>query len=259
MRRPIIAGNWKMNKVTGEARDLIEDLVPRVRDIDTVEIVVCPPFTDLAVAAECLENSNIALGAQNMYFESSGAFTGEVSAEMLLDAGCTYVILGHSERRHILDESDELINRKVKAALAAGLKVMMCVGETLEERDAGLVEKIVKRHVSEGLKGLEAQALANLVIAYEPVWAIGTGRTATPEQAEEVHKLVRRIVAELHDQATADAMRVQYGGSVKPDNIELLMAEPDIDGALVGGAGLKADSFAGIVKGAATGRNGGQH
>lgn len=257
MRRPIIAGNWKMNKLTGEARALIEDLVTRVRDIDSVEIVVCPPFTDLAVAAECLEGSNIALGAQNMYFESSGAFTGEVSAEMLLDVGCTYVILGHSERRHTFGEPDKLVNKKVKAAIAAGLKVMMCVGETLEERDAGRVEEIVTRHVSEGLKGLEAEELANLVIAYEPVWAIGTGRTATPEQAEEVQHLIRGLVSELFDGATADAMRVQYGGSVKPKNIESLMAQPDIDGALVGGASLEADSFAAIVKGAAAGQDGG--
>ncbi len=257
MRRPIIAGNWKMNKLGGEARALIEESIARVGDLDSVEIVVCPPFTALAVAAECLEGSNIALGAQNMYFESSGAFTGEVSAEMLLDVGCTYVILGHSERRHTFGEPDKLINKKVKAAIAAGLKVMMCVGETLEERDAGRVEEIVTRHVSEGLQGVEAQELANLVIAYEPVWAIGTGRTATPEQAEEVHKLIRGLVSKLYDGATADAMRVQYGGSVKPKNIESLMAQPDIDGALVGGASLEADSFAGIVKGAAAGQDGG--
>ncbi len=250
MRKPIVAGNWKMNKTASEAKELVDGLKPLVADVKDVEIVVCPVYTSLPAAAEALEGSNIGLGAENMYFEESGAYTGEISADMLLTAGCGYVILGHSERRTLFGETNEGVNKKVKVALEKGLTPIMCVGETLEEREAGQMEAVVKDHVSGGLAGLSPAEIAKVVVAYEPVWAIGTGKTATPEQAQEAHAVIRALLADLADNETAQAVRIQYGGSVKPDNADELFGKPDIDGGLIGGAALKADSFAAIVKAA---------
>jgi triosephosphate isomerase len=213
-----------------------------------IEAGVCPPFVYLDAVAGALKGSAVSLGAQNMYFEKEGAFTGEVSAAMLLDSSCRYVILGHSERRHVIGETDALINKKVLAAVAAGLKPILCVGELLAEREAGSTEAVVKRHVVEGLKGVTADKAATAVIAYEPVWAIGTGRTATPAQAQEAHAFIRSVVAQAGGQPAAHALRILYGGSVKPDNIQALMAQPDLDGGLVGGASLDATSFAKIIR-----------
>jgi triosephosphate isomerase len=213
-----------------------------------VDTAVCPPFPYLAVVAEALQGSPVAVGAQDLFWEiEDGAFTGEVSAKMLCDAGCAYAIVGHSERRHVLGETDETVRRKLGAALDGGLSPILCVGELLEEREAGRTESVVERHVTEGLKGLDAAAMAKVTLAYEPVWAIGTGKTATPEQAQEVHAFIRSLVAVQFGRKTADALRIQYGGSVKPGNAADLLGQPDIDGALVGGASLKADSFQAIV------------
>ena len=250
MRRPIVAGNWKMNMTGSEGAELVAALRPLVADVDAVDVVVCPPFTTLGAVAPALEGSNIGLGAQNMYFEASGAFTGEISADMLLTSGCTYVILGHSERRAYFGETNEGVNKKVKVALAKGLTPIMCVGETLEDREAGNTEAVVKDHVTGGLAGLTADEIKKVVVAYEPVWAIGTGKTATPDQAQEVHAFIRSLLVELADEETAEAVRIQYGGSMKPDNAAELIGKPDIDGGLIGGAALKADSFCGIVKAA---------
>lgn len=250
MRTPIIAGNWKLFKTLSEARDLVSGLMPLVKDAKGVEIVVAPVFTVLSRICEALAGSQIKLSAQDCYWEEEGAFTGEVSPKMLLDAGCSHVIIGHSERRQYFGETDAAVNRKIKAAIAAGLTVLFCIGETLAEREAGKTFDILKRQVTGGLDGIPAADLGRLVIAYEPVWAIGTGRTASDEQAQEAHAFVRQEVASLYGQAAATAMRILYGGSVKPENIRGLIAQPDIDGALVGGASLKADSFAAIVNGA---------
>ncbi len=251
MRKMFICGNWKMNTTAAEAVRLLDGLKPAAAAAPAVEVGACPPFVYLAGASAALKGSAIALGAQNMYFEASGAFTGEISASMLTDVGCKYVILGHSERRHVFGEGDELINKKVRAAFAAGLIPILCVGELLEERESGNTEAVVKRHVTEGLRGLAASDAARIVIAYEPVWAIGTGKTATPEQANDVHVFIRGLLAELYDVETASAIRIQYGGSVKPDNTFDLMSLPEVDGALVGGASLKVDSFSQIIKEAA--------
>jgi triosephosphate isomerase len=248
MRTPIIAGNWKMNTVVEDAKALVRDLKPRVQDVKKVEIVVCPPFTSLVAVAEVIKGSNIGLGAQNLYWEKSGAFTGEVSAPMLKALGCTYVIIGHSERRTYFHETDETVNKKIFATLAEGLKPIVCVGETLEEREKGETFNVIKRQVTNGLARLSAEQMKTVVIAYEPVWAIGTGKTATPEQAQEVHAFIRKLLTELFGKTTADATRIQYGGSVNASNATTLMNQPDIDGALVGGASLKADSFEKIVK-----------
>ena len=250
MRKPIVAGNWKMNKTAPEAAELVNELKPLVADVDDVEIVVAPPFTALTTVAEALVGSNVGLAAQNMHWEASGAYTGEVSAEMLLTVGCRYVIIGHSERRAYFHETNADVNKKVKAALAAGLTPIMCVGETLEERESGSTEAVVKDHVEGGLAGLSPEEIATVVIAYEPVWAIGTGKTATPEQAQDVHAFIRQLLADLAGDATAQAVRIQYGGSMKPENAKELTSKPDIDGGLIGGAALKADSFAAIVKAA---------
>jgi len=248
MRKPIIAGNWKMNKTAVEARELVMALTDKLAGATDVEIVVAPPFTALSAVAEVIKGSNIKLSAQDMYWEKSGAFTGEVSPLMLKDLGCEYVIIGHSERRIYFAETNETVNKKVKSAHEHSLKPIVCVGEKLEEREAGITNSVVKDHVTNGLAGLtEGQILAT-VIAYEPVWAIGTGKTATPEQAQEVHKFIRELLSEMYSWSVANAVRIQYGGSVKPDNIAQLMAQPDIDGALVGGASLDASSFAQIVK-----------
>ncbi len=247
MRKPIIAGNWKMYKTIAEARDLVRALKQALADIDSVEIVVSPPFTALGAVVEELRGSNISVAAQNMYWEESGAYTGEISPLMIKDIGCNFVIIGHSERRQFFNETDATVNKKVKAALKTGLTPIVCVGETLEEREVGATMKIVERQIREGLAGLHSQEMEKIVIAYEPVWAIGTGKTATPEQAEEVHQLISSLITQ-NAGTVARNIRILYGGSVKPDNIDDLMAQPNIDGALVGGASLKADSFARIVR-----------
>ena len=247
MRKPIIAGNWKMHKTIAETGALIKDLTPLAAGA-AAEVVVCPPFTALAAARDAVAGTAVRLGAQDMHWEKQGAFTGEVSAPMLKDAGCDYVIIGHSERRQYFAETDETVNKKLHAAIAAGLSPIVCVGETLAEREAGDTERVVDRQVRQGLAGLTAAQAGALVVAYEPVWAIGTGRTASADDANAVCAFIRRLAAGLFGQAAADAMRIQYGGSVKADSIAELMGKTDIDGALVGGASLDAASFAKIVK-----------
>ena len=248
MRIPLIAGNWKMHKTVAEAVELAEALLRDMPDADDREVLVCPPYTALHALSPLLESTPIRLGAQDVFYETQGAYTSAISPGMLVDLGCRYVIVGHSERRQVFGDSDEIINRKLHAALNAGLRPILCVGETKAERDAGNAERIVVGQVQAGLAGVEAGQMANVVIAYEPVWAIGTGDTATAADAQAMHATVRRTLAELYDGAIADATRIQYGGSVKPDNVDELMAQPDIDGALVGGAALKADSFLRIVE-----------
>jgi triosephosphate isomerase (TIM) len=247
-RRPIIAGNWKMNKTSSEGRDLAQKLIPLVSGVADRDIVLAPTFTALSAVAGAIAGTNMSLAAQNLHWEDKGAFTGEISAEMLLDSGCKYVIIGHSERRQYFGETDEGVNKKVKQALKKGLLPIMCVGETLAEREAGKLSEVVTRQVSGGLKEVAAADMHKVVVAYEPVWAIGTGKTATPDQANEVHALIRGIVKSLYDSGVADGLRIQYGGSVTPENVSQLMAKPDIDGALVGGASLKPESFAALVK-----------
>lgn len=237
-----------MFTVVEEAKALVQSLKDLVKDVTNVEIVVCPPFISLHAVKDMLAGSRIGLGAQNLYWEKSGAFTGEVSAPMLKSVGCTYVIIGHSERRTYFGETDETVNKRIFAALAEGLKPIVCIGETLEEREAGKTFEVIKRQVEGGLANLSVEQMATVVIAYEPVWAIGTGKTATPAQAQEVHAFIRKLLNDIFGQTTAEATRIQYGGSVKPDNAAELMAQPDIDGALVGGASLKADSFEKIIK-----------
>ena len=246
-RRLLIAGNWKMNLSRDTAAALGRELAERIGSEEAVDLAVAPPFVYLAAVADALAGSRIALAGQNMFCEDNGAYTGEISAEMLKDVGCRMVILGHSERRHVIGETDELINRKVIKALSAGLDVILCVGELLEQRQAGETLEVVRRQVRIGLEGVTKADMACLVIAYEPVWAIGTGVTATPEQAQEVHAMIRGLVEEAYDASVAEALRIQYGGSVKPANAADLLGRPDLDGALVGGASLKADDFAAIV------------
>ncbi len=248
MRTPIIAGNWKLNNNQEQAGDLAQQIVEAAREVPEVEVVLCPVYTALETVRRVVEHSPVKLGAQDMFWEESGAFTGEVSAPLLKDAGCSLVIIGHSERRQFFHETNETVNRKVKAALAAGLIPIMCVGETLPEREAGKVEAVVSEHMLNGLAGLSSGEISKVVIAYEPVWAIGTGKNATPDQAQEVHQLIRKLLAKVSGPETAEKVRIQYGGSVKPDNIKTLMAQPDIDGALVGGASLKAETFIPLVK-----------
>jgi triosephosphate isomerase len=251
MRRVLIAGNWKMNKTAFEGRALAEEVRNALEaEPSAVDVLMAPPFTALHVVGATLQGSQIALGGQNMHFEPSGAFTGEISAPMLKDAGCSHVILGHSERRHIFEEGDALIARKVQAAVARGLCPIVCVGETLEERQAGKTTRVVLGQVDASLGGLPAGVVGGLVVAYEPVWAIGTGHAATPAQAQEVHALIRGRVAEVHGPDPAGTVRILYGGSVKPENITAIMAERDVDGALVGGACLEAASFLRIIHGA---------
>jgi len=247
MRTPLMAGNWKMHKTSAEARELAQAVRERIAPASDREVLLCPPFTAIPAVAEVLSGSPIRLGAQNMHWEPKGAFTGEVSGEMLRDLGCEYVIVGHSERRHIFGEQDEILHRKVKAAFRAGLRPIFCVGEMLEERDAGKEREVVERQLRNGLAGLTEQETKVLVVAYEPVWAIGTGRTATPDVAQTMHEHVRTVLADIWSGPIADGIRIQYGGSVKPDNVASLMAEPDIDGALVGGASLDAESLGRIV------------
>lgn len=248
MRTPLIAGNWKLFKTLAEATGLVEGLKSLVKDVQGVEIVVAPVFTAISSVATATAGSQIKVAAQDCYWEEEGAFTGEVSPGLLKDAGCSYVIIGHSERRQYFGETDETVNRKTKAALAAGLTVLLCVGETLAERESGNTFNLVEAQLRGGLSGIPGNDLKQVVIAYEPVWAIGTGKTASDEQAQEVHAFIRQLVGTLYSQDEADAIRILYGGSVKPENVRGLMAQADIDGALVGGASLKADSFASIVR-----------
>ncbi|NOY78880.1 MAG: triose-phosphate isomerase [Calditrichaeota bacterium] len=248
MRKKIVAGNWKMNLTLQEGLALVSALKSSLSDIQKSDVVVCPPFPFLAPVADMLKGTRIGLGAQNMYFEEKGAYTGEVSAPMLLSTGTRYVIIGHSERRKYFGETSEIVNKKVKKAIVSKLTPIMCVGETLEQREKGETESIITSQVIEGLFELLAADVKKMIIAYEPIWAIGTGRTASPEQAVDVHRLIRSIVAKKFGSETAEQVRIQYGGSVKPDNAESLLGQPDIDGALVGGASLKADSFEAIVR-----------
>lgn len=249
-RTPIVAGNWKMNKTRPEAKALATAVAELLGQQDGVETVLCPPFTELGTVADAIAGRKIHLGAQNCHHEDSGAFTGEVSVPMLAAAGCRFVIIGHSERRQFFHETDEGVNVKAKSIIRHGLTPILCVGELLAERESGKTLDVVRTQVSGGLKDLTAAQVAALVLAYEPVWAIGTGKTATPDQAQEVHAAIRKLVAELYDNGTAAAVRIQYGGSVKPDNAKELLGQPDIDGALVGGACLEANGFASIVRAA---------
>jgi triosephosphate isomerase len=251
MRTPAIAANWKMFKTTHETLAYVRELGALARTVSGVEIIVAPPFTSIATAAEAARNSAVGISAQNLYFEKDGAFTGEISATMVKDAGAGYVIIGHSERRRIFGETDATVNRKVRAALGAELVPIVCVGETLEERESGQMPAVLDRQVKDGLDGLTGDQVAALIIAYEPVWAIGTGKNATPAEADEAHRHIRTRLRQWFGGAAADGCRIQYGGSVKPDNIRALIALPDVDGALVGGASLNVQSFFEIVKGAA--------
>jgi triosephosphate isomerase len=250
-RKKIIAGNWKMNKTQAEARVLVEDLLREIGRFDQAEIVLCPPFTALAVVSELLNPvSNIRLGAQNMHEAASGAFTGEISAGMLRELYVRYVILGHSERRQFFHEDDATVNRKTRAALAAELRPIVCIGETLPEREADQWKTVLETQLTGGLAGFTEKELGDIVFAYEPVWAIGTGKTASPAQAQEAHQWIRQILGARFSPTAAERVRIQYGGSVKPENAKELLSQPDIDGALVGGASLDARGFAAIIKNA---------
>jgi triosephosphate isomerase len=244
MRRPFIAANWKMNKTIGETQSFLNEFIPTVQNVKDIDIVIAPPFTSLYTASSILKNTNIHLSAQDVFYEDNGAYTGEISSAMLADIGCTYVIIGHSERRQYFKETDETVNKKIKASRKHNLQIIFCTGESLEEREAGKTFDVLKREIEEGLKDVSPDVI---VIAYEPIWAIGTGRTASPEQAQEVHKYIRERLASMYGDK-ANEIRILYGGSVTPDNIDSLMACEDVDGALVGGTSLKADSFANIVK-----------
>jgi triosephosphate isomerase len=250
MRVPFVAGNWKMCTTARVAERLAADVVGGVGDAREVTVALFPPFPYLLPVAGIIDRTPVELGAQNLYPEKDGAFTGEIGTAMLRDVGCRYVILGHSERRQKLGETNDFINRKVHAALAAGLKTILCVGETLEERDRNQTEAVLEKQLTSGLAGASADAVGGMVVAYEPVWAIGTGRNATPAQAQEVHAFLRRRVAELHGRGAAESLRIQYGGSVKPENAASLLRQPDVDGALVGGASLNASQFLEIVRAA---------
>jgi len=248
MRRPMIAGNWKMNTTTKEAEALVTGLCGLVADVSEVDIVLAPPFVYLRDVDGLIGGTPVALGAQDMFWEKSGAWTGEVSAAMLKDIGCAYVIIGHSERRQFFSETDESVNKKVHAAVNEGLKPIVCVGETLSEREEGVTLKLVGSQVRKALDNVARESAAEITIAYEPLWAIGTGKTASPEEAEEVHGAIREVLGEVFDGDISGSMRILYGGSVKPANVDELMARPNIDGALVGGASLDAESFARIVR-----------
>jgi len=248
VRRPVIAGNWKMYKSIPETRAFFEGFLPLVNGVTHCDIVVAPPFTALTTAAAAAKGSRVQVSAQDVYWEKEGAFTGEVSLAMLLDVGCAYTIVGHSERRQFFGETDETVNRKAGSAVAAGLKAIVCVGEVLAERDSGEAEAVVERQIRNGLARLTVADLSSIIVAYEPVWAIGTGRTATPETAAAMHGKIRSTIAGLWGADSAAAVRILYGGSVKPNNISELMQREDIDGALVGGASLDPASFASIVK-----------
>ena len=246
MRKKVIAGNWKMNKDVFETAELIESLKKSIVNAKA-DVIICPPYTSLVIAQQLLKGSSIKLGAQDVSVHDDGAYTGEVSLKMLKSAGCEYVIVGHSERRQYFHESNELINQKAKKVLAGGLKSIICVGETLEERENQITDKVITAQIKGVLAGLSTADLDNVIVAYEPVWAIGTGKNATPQQAEEVHQLIRKLVSQLYSWNVAEKLITQYGGSVKPDNAKELLGQADIDGALVGGACLKADSFSAII------------
>lgn len=251
MRRKVIAGNWKMNNDLQQSISLVKEIKNLLTNKNiNCDVVICPPFTSLNEVKNLIEGSIIKLGAQNMFYEDSGAFTGEISAPMLKSVGCEYVILGHSERRTIFGEKDEMINKKVRKALSHQLKPILCVGETLEEREKDITEKVVKRQIEKGLIDITPDEILNVIIAYEPVWAIGTGKTATPQQAQEVHQFIRKLLTSMYSKDFAQLIPIQYGGSVKPENAKELLSQNDIDGALVGGACLKADSFIGIIEAA---------
>lgn len=253
MRKPFVAGNWKMNTDSHSGVSLAKAIADGTSGLagGSVDVAVIPPFVYLSSVGQAISSSGVALGAQDVYFEAKGAFTGEISAAMLKDVGCTYVLCGHSERRHVLGESDELISKKLTASILGGLLPILCVGELLEERDASQTEQVVERQVRAGLAGLSAEKMSAVTIAYEPVWAIGTGRTATREQAQEVHAFIRNLVADMYDETVAAEVRILYGGSVKADNAEELLGQADVDGCLVGGASLKADDFVQIIEAAA--------
>jgi triosephosphate isomerase len=251
MRVPVLAANWKMFKTTHETLAYVRELGALAKGVTGVEIVVAPPFTALATAAEAARNTNIGVAAQNLHFEREGAFTGEISADMIKDAGAGYVIVGHSERRRLFGETDAAVNRKVRTALAAELVPIVCIGETLEEREGGQMTAVLDRQIKEGLDGISGDEVAGLILAYEPVWAIGTGKNATPVEADEAHRHIRERLRAWFGDRAADGCRIQYGGSVKPENIASLVALPDVDGALVGGASLQVDSFFSIVTNAA--------
>lgn len=247
MRRPLIAGNWKMYKTPKQAKELAQQLKTDLADVKDVDIAICPPFTALPVVAEAIKGSNIELGAQNMHYETKGAFTGEISPEFILELGCKYVILGHSERRQYFNETDELINKKLMTALKMNISPIFCIGEKLSERESGKTFDIIKSQLNNGLAGIK-EGIDKIIIAYEPIWAIGTGKTATPKQAAEVHEYIRDWLKKNCSLKVAEEKRILYGGSVKPDNIDELMAEKELDGALVGGASLEAQSFIRLVK-----------
>ncbi len=248
MRKPFIAGNWKMNMDSASAVALAAGLAKELEEVETVDVAVCPPSIYLQSVVAALSASNIAVGAQNVYFEGNGAFTGEISCQMLKDTSCSYVILGHSERRHVMGETNELINKKIAAAIDGGLLPIFCVGELLEERQAEKTNDVVTDQIKKGLAGLCKERVQAVTMAYEPVWAIGTGLTATPDQAQQVHGMIRALVAELYDEDIAQKIRIQYGGSAKPANTAELMAQPDVDGLLVGGASLKVEDFSAMVQ-----------
>ncbi len=249
MRKLIIAGNWKMNAgIESDARTLATGIADKHGQTEAVDIVFCPPYTTLRAVHSVISGTKIGLGAQNIYPRAGGAYTGEISADFIKDCGCTYVIIGHSERRTLFNESNEFINEKVKFAFESKLTPIMCIGETEKERESGKTEAVVEDHLRGGLAGLTSEQVKSMIIAYEPVWAIGTGKTATPGDAQAVHAFCRKIITDLFDDSTAQTVRIQYGGSVKPDNAKELLTQQDIDGALVGGASLKVDSFAGIIE-----------
>lgn len=251
MRKKLIAGNWKMNLDRKQAVELAKSLIANLSRVSSdVELLVCPSSVYLDAVGNALQGSRIELGGQDVYFQGNGAFTGEISTSQLLDLGCRYVILGHSERRQIMGESDSVINQKIKAALQAGLIPILCVGELLEEREADRTMEVIERQFTDSMAGIAAEGAAKIVIAYEPVWAIGTGKTATPEQAQGVHSDLRKLVGNCYNPGIAENMRILYGGSVKPENATELLGQPDIDGALIGGASLKSDSFLAIAEGA---------
>jgi len=247
-RKKIIAGNWKMNTTVEEAVALAKDVAAVVGSVSDVDVAVCPPYVNLAAVAEAIKGSNVKLGAQDVHWEAKGAFTGKVSCAMLKSVGVTYVIIGHSEQRQYFGETNETVNKKTKATLAAGLLPIVCVGETLDERNGGKMDAVIDAQVRGGFEGISAADAAKCVVAYEPVWAIGTGVTATSAQANEAHIFIRKILTELFGKETADTIRIQYGGSMKPDNAKELLAMSDVDGGLIGGAALKASDFAGIVQ-----------
>lgn len=244
MRKPIMAGNWKMYKTPTEAVDFVKALAPLVKDVHDKTMLLCAPFTALQKLSESAVGTNIEVGAENLYWEDEGAFTGEISAPMLKAVGCTYVIIGHSERRQYFGETDDTVNKKLKAALKHNLNAIVCVGETLAQREKGDTFKVIEKQIKDGLKGLKTEDWRLVTIAYEPVWAIGTGKTATPEQAQEVHAFIRKLLPK----DVAQDVRILYGGSVKPENVKELMAKPDIDGGLVGGASLKVESYVKLIK-----------